>query len=109
MGQNYSQLTAGERNQFYALRKAKIPMKNIANQLNRSRTTLYNELARNTGGRGYRPKQAQKLAEHRRVDKVRPHKMTPEAIKYIEDFYKIINDPREFKEAITDKCRGTAL
>jgi len=31
------------------------------------------------------------------------------AIEYIEDFYKIINDPREFKEAITDKCRGSAL
>ena len=26
MGQNYSQLTTGERNQFYALRKAKIPI-----------------------------------------------------------------------------------
>ncbi len=26
MGQNYSQLTDGERNQFYALRKAKMPM-----------------------------------------------------------------------------------
>ena len=29
------------------------------------------------------------------------------AIKYIEDFYKIINDPGEFREAITDKCRGS--
>ena len=31
------------------------------------------------------------------------------AIKYIEDFYEIINDPKEFKEEITDKCRGSAL
>ncbi len=31
------------------------------------------------------------------------------AIKYIEDFYKIINDPKELKEEITDKCRGSAL
>ena len=31
------------------------------------------------------------------------------AIKYIEDFYKIINDPREFNEAITAKCRGSNL
>jgi len=54
MGQNYSQLTDGERNQFYALRKVKMPMTEIANQLGRSRATLYNELARNTGGRGYR-------------------------------------------------------
>ncbi len=85
MGQNYSQLTIGERNQFYALRKAKIPMKKIADQLNRSRTTLYNELSRNTGGRGYRPKQAQEFAEQRRIEKVQPLKMTPGVIKYIKD------------------------
>ena len=68
MGQKYSQLTADERSQFYALRKAKIPMIEIAKQLNRSRTTLYNELARNTGGRGYRPKQAQQAAQQRQTD-----------------------------------------
>lgn len=28
------------------------------------------------------------------------------SIKYIEDFYKIINDPKRFKKEITDKCRG---
>ncbi len=67
MGQKYSQLTNGERNQFYALRKAKISMTEIANQLCRSRATLYNELARNTGRRGYRPRQAQQFAEQRRA------------------------------------------
>ena len=35
MGQNYSQLTESERNQFYALRKAKMPMTEIAKQLRR--------------------------------------------------------------------------
>ncbi|MCP4567103.1 MAG: IS30 family transposase [FCB group bacterium] len=84
MGQKYSQLTAGERNQFYALRKANIPMTEIAKQLNRSRTTLYNELARNAGGRGYRPKQAQEFARQRRADKVAPLKMAPDVIAYIE-------------------------
>lgn len=84
MGQNYSQLTAGERNQFYALRKAKIPMTEIANQLGRSRNTLYNELARNTGGRGYRPKQAQQFAQQRRAEIAQPLKMTSEVIAYIE-------------------------
>ena len=83
MGQNYSQLTDGERNQFYALRKAKMPMTEIANQLGRSRATLYNELARNTGGRGYRPRQAQQFAEQRRAEKAQPLKMIPEVIIYI--------------------------
>ena len=27
-------------------------------------------------------------------------------IKYIEDFYEILNDPKRFKREITDKCRG---
>ena len=85
MGQNYSQLTDSERNQFYALRKAKIPMTAIAKQLSRSRTTLYNELSRNTGLRGYRPKQAQQFTDIRRAQTVLPLKMTPKVIVYIED------------------------
>lgn len=84
MGQNYRQLTEGERNQFYALRQAKMPMTEIANQLSRSRTTLYNELDRNRGGRGYRPRQAQKFSEKRRAEKAQPLKMHPEVIAYIE-------------------------
>ena len=28
------------------------------------------------------------------------------AIKYIEEFYEILNDPKRFKKEITDKCRG---
>ena len=84
MGQNYSQLTVGERNQLYALRKAKISMTEIANQLSRSRNTLYKELARNTGGRGYRPQQAQRFAEQRRGEKIQPLKMIPEVVAYIE-------------------------
>ena len=55
----------------------------IANQIGRSRATLYNELARNTGGRGYRPRQAQQFAEQRRAEKAQPLKMIPEVIIYI--------------------------
>jgi len=83
MGQHYSQLTAGERNQFYALRKAQISMTQVAAQMSRSRTTLYNELNRNTGKRAYRPKQAQGFADRRRAEKPKPLKMTPTAIAYI--------------------------
>ena len=84
MRQNYSQLTVDERNQFYALQQAEMPMTEIANQLGRSRTTLYNELNRNRGGRGYRPRQAQQFAEKRRAEKVQPLKMRPEVIAYLE-------------------------
>jgi len=84
MGQNYSQLTEDERSQLYALRKAKLPMTEIANQLSRPRSTLYRELGRNTGGRGYRPRQAQQFAEQRRAEKVQPIKMIPKVVAYIE-------------------------
>lgn len=84
MGQHYSQLTADERNQFYALRKAKMPLTKIAQQLGRSRNTLYQELKRNTGQRGYRPRQAQQLAQQRRAAQAQPHKMDPNVIAYVE-------------------------
>jgi IS30 family transposase len=95
MGQNYSQLTSGERNQFYALRKAKIPMTQIAKQLSRSRNTLYNELARNTGGRGYRPKQAQQLTQQRRAEAIQPLKMKPKVIAYIEGKLRVQWSPEQ--------------
>ena len=84
MGQNYSQLTSGERNQLYALRKAKISMTKITEQLGRPRTTLHNEIKRNSGLRGYRPLQAQKFARQRQAAKAKPLKMTPEIIAYAE-------------------------
>ena len=111
MGQNYSQLTTGERNQFYALRKSKIPMTEIANLLGRSRTTLYNELARNTGGCGYRPKQAQQFAEQRRAEKVQPLKMTQEVIVYIEGKLRLQWSPEQIANVMgTDpNCPGVAV
>ena len=29
-----------------------------------------------------------------------------DAVEYIDDFYKIINDPKRFEKDIIDKCRG---
>ena len=109
MGQNYSQLTAGERNQLYALRKAKIPMIEIANQLSRSRNTLYNELARNTGGRGYRPKQAQQFAEQRRAEKVQPLKMTPKVVVYIEAKLRLQWSPEQIAGYMETDRNGPGL
>ena len=41
--------------------------KEIADELNRHPSTIGRELSRNTGLRGYRPQQAQRLAEERKV------------------------------------------
>ena len=109
MGQIYSQLTDGERNQFYALRQAQRPMTEIANQLGRSRATLYNELNRNTGGRGYRPHQAQQFAENRRVEKVQPLKMHPNVTAYIESKLQLQWSPEQIASTMKTDPDGPGL
>jgi IS30 family transposase len=109
MGQNYGQLTDSERNQFYALRKAKIPMTDISKQLSRSRTTLYNELARNTGGCGYRPKQAQQFAKQRRSRTAQPLKMIPEVIVYIEAKLRLQWSPEQIANIMKGDLDGPGI
>ena len=48
----------------------------IAEIIGKDKSTVGREIKRNTGGRGYRPKQAQKFAEEREASKHRPYKMT---------------------------------
>lgn len=65
----YTQLTEPERYQIYALMKAEHTLDTIADQLARNKATISRELRRNRGLRGYRPKQAQRLADQRRQSK----------------------------------------
>lgn len=64
---NYTHLTREERYQIYALKKAGHKPSEIADVLERDRSTISRELARNQGQRGYRPKQAQRMYEARRA------------------------------------------
>jgi IS30 family transposase len=58
----------------------------IAELMGRDRSTIHRELKRNMGQRGYRPKQAQRLAEERRLASRRPHKMDePDVHQYVQD------------------------
>lgn len=61
----YKHLSPAERYQIYALMKAGLNQTEIALILNRHRSTISRELDRNSGQKGYRPKQAQLLADHR--------------------------------------------
>ena len=63
----YTQLTQEQRYQIYALKKMGHTQSEIAQVLEVDRSTICRELSRNTGERGYRPKQAHEKAMQRRV------------------------------------------
>jgi IS30 family transposase len=58
----YHCLTEGQRNQVYALNKAGLKQYAIADQIGVNKSTISQEFKRNTGLRGYRQKQAHRLA-----------------------------------------------
>jgi IS30 family transposase len=62
----YTQLTQAQRYQIYALLKMGHSQTQIANCLGVDKSTISRELRRNRGQRGYRPKQAHRLAMSRR-------------------------------------------
>jgi IS30 family transposase len=58
----YYHLTEGQRNQVYALKKAGLKQYAIADQISVNKSTISREFKRNSGLRGYRSKQAHRLA-----------------------------------------------
>ena len=68
----YKQLTREQRYQIYALKKEGHSRTQIARNVGVHKATVSRELSRNTGGRGYRPKQADELARERQQQRIRP-------------------------------------
>jgi IS30 family transposase len=95
--------TFEERRFLYRLRKKGKSNTEIAELMGRDRSTIYRELSRNTGQRGYRPKQAQRLADTRRLASRRPHKMDdPDVHRYVQDRMEILWSP----DQIAGRVRG---
>jgi len=69
--ENYTQLTSEQRYQIYALLKKNHTQTDIAGIVGVHKSTISREIRRNTGGRGYRAKQAHAMALQRRDEKVR--------------------------------------
>ncbi len=80
----YRQLTEEDRIEIYAMKQAGKTQRNIAQCLGVHPSTISRELTRNTGGCGYRPKQAHCRAAGRRGYARKAVKMTPKTIAYIE-------------------------
>jgi transposase, IS30 family len=65
-----------ERYQIYAMKRAGFSQKTIADELMRSPSTICREIKRNTGERGYRPKQAHEKAIARALNKPKSRKLS---------------------------------
>ena len=77
----YTQLTEYERYQISSLLQIKISINEIARQINRNKATVSREIHRNTGKRGYRPKQAHKFSIDRKHNNAK--KLTSFAWAYV--------------------------
>ena len=76
----YKQLTLVQRYQIAALKKAGHSNKEIAENIGTSEPTISREFKRNTGKRGYRPKQAHNKALWRKKNAAKAVKMTAKVI-----------------------------
>jgi IS30 family transposase len=63
---SYTHLTEEERYHISALYKTGVEKSEIARQIGRHKSTISREIERNTGLRGYRPKQAHSFAQNRK-------------------------------------------
>jgi len=81
---NYKQLTEIERYQIESYLKAGYTQKQIAGELDKSPSTICRELSRNRGQRGYRPKQAHRLATQRKREAKKAIKVTEEVAGWVE-------------------------
>ena len=85
----YTHLSLEERHYIEFQRKEGVSMNKIAKALGRAQSTLSRELRRNTGQRGYRHKQAHRVAQER-------HQEKPKSVKLTDDIKRRISD--EIKE-----------
>ena len=98
----YTQLSQEERYEIYAAMTSKSSITTLSRELGRSRSTLYREIKRNTGERGYRAKQADRFSSQRRYRS--SSQMTDFAIFYIRYLIALDWSPEQISGAL--KQRG---
>src|SRR5690554_2758456 len=95
MTMQYKQLTYEQRCQITVLIKRGFSQREIASTLEVNQSTISRELARNTGKCGYRQKQAHSKAVQRRLEAVKPTRMTPAMISVIESKIRVEWSPEQ--------------
>jgi len=99
----YTQLTYNQRYHIYTFLKAGFCQTEIAETIGVHKSTISRELRRNRGGRGYRPKQAQRFATERQT-KSKP-RIKPEDWELVKGMISLDWSP----EQISDYCRENQL
>lgn len=99
MGHYYNHLTKEDRIVIRTLLQEKKSRQDIADWLGRSLSTIKREIRRNSGLRGYRPKQAQKKADARKHSP-RTGKMTQEIIVHIEKRLREEHSPEQISDTM---------
>ncbi len=94
----YKQLTEEDRIEIYAMMQAGKKQKEISLSLGVNPGTISRELERNTGLKGYRPKQAHERALQRRTSARKAVKMTQKTIDYIESRLRQEHSPEQISE-----------
>lgn len=95
MMNSYKQLTYEQRCQIYALKKTGNTQQEIADIIGTTQSSISRELARNSGQRGYRFKQAQSFSDDRRSNASKSLKMNDEMVEMIEGKIKIKWSPEQ--------------
>jgi len=91
---NYTHLSQNERYQIYTMLDL-LSVAEIAKRLGRHESTIRRELARNRGGRGYRPKQAQVLADLRSIGSRNALCIAPNIWKQAQDLLRVQHSPEQ--------------
>jgi transposase, IS30 family len=91
----YTQLTCEQRYHIYLLHKQGYSQTFIAKSMNRDKSTISRELSRNIGKRGYRHKQADRLACERHQKKNKHIKLNAKVIDYISEKLKLYWSPQQ--------------
>lgn len=103
----YKHLSLADRHYIEIERKGGATMREIAIKINRSQSTISREISRNTGGCGYRHKQAHRLAGKRHAEKNKAVKLTPDLISVITEYLKKDYSPEQISGRLKQEGKAS--
>jgi IS30 family transposase len=104
----YQQLTQDQRYQIYAFLKAAFSQSAIARELGVDKSTIARQLKRNRGQRGYRPLQAQHLADSRRQVKANATRISIETWQQVDAWLKPHWSPEQISGTLKQQGKRAA-